>query len=77
MEFYSEQYLEALQTTPGIMWEAAIPERFAGMSQHEIRSMLMPQVRYSLEDTIEFSGDEAPEAFDWKDTKPECLLVRD
>jgi hypothetical protein len=58
------------------MWIPGIPERFAGMSQAEIRAMLMPITRYANSVKVEYYG-AAPETFDWKDTKPECLLVRD
>jgi hypothetical protein len=68
--------LEILQNTPDLKWTPGIPERFAGMSQAEIRAMLMPRTRFANADKVTYYGD-APEAFDWKDEKPECLLVRD
>jgi cathepsin B len=45
------------------------------MTHEEIKAMLMPLTRFANAVPVTYFG--APEAFDWKDEKPECLLVRD
>lgn len=73
--YLTSQTLDVIKNTPGLKWTPGMPERFKGMTREQIKAMFMPITRFANAQKVQYYG--APAAFDWKDEKPECLLVRD
>ena len=73
--YHSLKVLDAIQNTPGIRWNAGIPEHFKDMTRSQIRMMLNPIAKYANATKVKYFG--APKSFDWTSIKPECLMVRD
>ena len=76
-QFHSERMLEQLRNMPGMTWKAGIPKRFKGMSEEQVRAMLMKPGKQVPDFAKTRLVGAAPSSFSWLDEKPECLKVRD
>ncbi|CAL6053484.1 Cathepsin_B [Hexamita inflata] len=75
-DFHNHATLEMLKNIPDMTWTPSIPHRFTGVSEESLRGMLLTMGKQASTEKTTLVG-AAPAAFNWQNTAPECMVVRD